>query len=291
MIIPIKLFIPTTTSIITIYLVRAPKVAMALAVVAAVVAAPGASARWGWCHRYPGLGDYNLPGKALGLFNKAITLIGGDDVCHAEIVNGSTEGGRGGAGGEGGEGGGGGCGGGASIGVWAPMCKNVVDKNCVYTIGEGGQGGFGGYGGKGGEGGLGLPGRPVSDGGWSYQGAKGGNGGNGGDGSRGQHGSNGVRYTKIGVATKPAAFIMSDITAGCTNSVISIYTSGTKGMFLSDDLNYVKDKPSGTRFTQYMSNVQIAAGDTGRLEIDYHGDLPRPQVTIDIKTAPPNTWG
>lgn len=245
----------------------------------------------------PGMGDYNLPAKALGVFNKAITLIGGDDVCHAEIVNGSTEGGRGGAGGEGGEGGGGGHGGGASIGIFMPMCKNVVDKNCVYTIGEGGGGGFGGYGGKGGDGGLGMMGRPVNDGGWSYQGAKGGKGGKGGDGSRGQHGSNGRSIAKIGVAGKPGGFVMANVSTACSNSVITLYTSGDKDGFLIgkhvgtqyNKVNFVNDKPTGTTFTQYMSEVQITEPDTGRLEVYYitPGAYPYPQPDVHIKTIRP----
>ncbi len=238
----------------------------------------------------PGLGDYNYPAKMLGVFNKAITLIGGDDVCHAEIVNGSTEGGRGGAGGEGGEGGGGGHGGGASIGIYMPRCPNVVDRNCAYTIGQGGDGGFGGYGGKGGDGGLGLPGRPVGDGGWSYQGAKGGNGGKGGDGSRGQHGKPGRSYTKIGPTTKPQPFIMSDIATGCTNSVISVFTSGEPVFNTvtrsSNDVNLVQDKPSGTTFSPFKADMQVVALDTGRLPVSLMAGG-YPQAPVQIKTIRP----
>lgn len=242
----------------------------------------------------PGMGEFNLPAKALGVFNKAITLIGGDDVCNAEVVNGSTEGGPGGAGGEGGEGGGGGHGGGASIGVFMPLCKNVIDKNCVYVIGEGGRGGFGGYGGKGGHGGKGLPGRPVGDAGWSYQGATGGKGGNGGDGSRGQHGRAGRTVTKIGVTTTPLPFVMSDIATGCTNSVIALYTPG--GGFLypqgggSNDLNVVQDKPSGSSFTAFMPDVQVVATDTGRLNVlfrSFTGNAGSVQSDVYIKTIRP----
>jgi hypothetical protein len=243
----------------------------------------------------PGLGDFNFPAKMLGGFNKLITLIGGDDVCNAEIVNNSTPGGNGGAGGEGGEGGGGGHGGGANFGVFALGCKEVIDRNSVYTIGAGGKGGFGGYGGIGGQGGAGQSGRFIDDGGWSYQGAKGGRGGKGGDGSRGQHGANGRRINKIGVSTVPEPYILSDLAYGCTNSVISLYSSGDGNFYglpsrASNDVNLVQNKPSGTTYTSFMKDIQVVAVDTGRLAVGYHTATPYLWLNAPVKIKTIRPW-
>jgi hypothetical protein len=240
-----------------------------------------------------GLGDYNLPAKTLNLFNKAATLIGGDDVCNAEIVNGSTPGGPGGAGGEGGEGGGGGHGGGTSIGVFVLGCQNVSDFNCVYTIGQGGKGGFGGYGGLGGEGGLGLPGVPVGDPGWSYQGATGGNGGKGCRGSRGQHGSDGKSYMKIGVSAPVTPFVLSDVTKGCTNSVINLYGCPNSNslfnvfyvkngsQYTTTGLPLVSDLPTGSSYNFNSSSIEVYATSLGQLPVYYSsGTIVAAPVTI-----------
>jgi hypothetical protein len=142
------------------------------------------------------------------------------------------------------------------------MGIDIIEKNCVFTIGAGGEGGFGGYGGKGGAGSIGLPGRPVSDGGWSYQGATGGKGGNGGDGSRGQHGSNGRSIAKVGVRTAPIPLIMTDASSGCTNSVISLISSGGGSYYntntgSSSDVPLVQDLPLGSTFKTYMKDIKV----------------------------------
>ena len=212
---------------------------------------------------------YTKTVEALNKLNALVTYTV-PGACQAEVLNKSSEGGAGGAGGEGGEGGEGGKGGGATIGFWGYLCTNIKASNCVYNLGGGGDGGIGAYGGKGGKGGKGLAGA-LTDNSFSFNGAFGGDGGDGGDGGRGQHGKKGYSFNAFGISTPSAPFILSDVKNACTNSIITLYSSGNGrfGSYNQNGVPLVTDLPSNPNYTVTSPSIKVYATALGILPVSF----------------------